>query len=469
VIARTLAELARDTEGTLVRGEAAATLTGVTIDSRAAAAGDAFFAIRGHRQDGHAFAADALARGARALVLTHLPAGLPLADDTGVVLVDDTTRALGRLAAAHRRRHAIPVVAVTGSNGKTTTKELLALVLSCRFRVLRATGSFNNQWGLPLTLLGLDETHEAAVIELGMNAPGEIAALARIAQPTIGIVTTVAPAHVEFLGSIEGVQKAKGELVAAIPPEGVAVLNADDPRVLALARTARGRVVTFGLAERAEVRVGAVVATADGLTFSLTAGGATAAVRLPLPGRHNAVNAAAAVAAGGVLGVPLAEAARALGGAVAVKGRLTWREIAGVRVLDDTYNANPASLRAALEVLAEAARAAGRGRTWVILGDMLELGPLAEAAHRDAGAWIAAVPVAGLLTVGPRAGRAGEAARAAGCPDVTAWDTPAAAAAGLAPRLEAGDRVLVKGSRGMRMEQAIEALARAAGAELARC
>jgi UDP-N-acetylmuramoyl-tripeptide--D-alanyl-D-alanine ligase len=470
VIARTLAELAHDAEGTLTRGEAATVVTGVTIDSRAAAPGDAFFAIRGHRQDGHAFASDALARGARALVLTHLPAGLPLAADTGVVLVDDTTRALGRLAAAHRRRYAIPVVAVTGSNGKTTTKELLALVLSCRFRVLRASGSFNNQWGLPLTLLGLDETHEAAVIELGMNAPGEIAALARIAQPTIGVVTTVAPAHVEFLGSIEGVQKAKGELVEAVPPGGVVVLNADDPLVLALARTARGRVVTFGLAEGADVRVASVVATAEGLTFSLTADGATAPVRLPLPGRHNAGNAAAAVAAGGALGVPLAEAARALGGAVAVKGRLHWREIAGVRVLDDTYNANPPSLRAALDVLAEAARAAaGRGRTWVILGDMLELGPLAEAAHRDAGAWIAAVPVAGLFTVGARARGAGEAARAAGCPDVSAWDTPPAAAAALAPRLEAGDRVLVKGSRGMRMEQAVEALARAAGAELARC
>jgi UDP-N-acetylmuramoyl-tripeptide--D-alanyl-D-alanine ligase len=469
VIALTLAELARDTEGALIRGESAARVSGVTIDSRAAAAGNVFFAIRGHRQDGHAFAADALARGARALVLTHLPPGLPLADDTGVVLVDDTTRALGRLAAAHRRRHAIPVVAVTGSNGKTTTKELLALVLACRFRVLRASGSFNNQWGLPLTLLGLDETHEAAVIELGMNAPGEIAALARIAQPTVGVVTTVAPAHVEFLGSIEGVQKAKGELVEAIPPDGVVVLNADDPLVLGLARAARGRVVTFGLAEGADVRVGAVAATAEGLTFSLTAGGATVPVRLPLPGRHNAGNAAAAVAAGRTLGVPLAEAARALGGAIAVKGRLVWREIAGVRVLDDTYNANPPSLRAALEVLGEAARAAGQGRTWVILGDMLELGPLAETAHRDAGAWIAAVPVAGLLTVGCRARRAGEAARAAGCPDVSAWDAPEAAAAALAPRLRAGDRVLVKGSRGMRMEQAVEALARTAGPEAARC
>ena len=465
----TLAEVVRGTHGALVGGRLDAVVTGVTIDSRHAAPGNVFFAIRGHHQDGHAFAADALARGARALVLTHLPPDLRVSGDVSVLLVDDTTQALGRLAAFHRRRYAIPVVAITGSNGKTTTKELAALVLSRRLRVLKASGSFNNQWGLPLTLLGLEPTHEAAVIELGMNAPGEIAALARIAQPTVGVVTTIASAHVEFLGSIQGVQKAKGELVEAIPPDGVVILNADDPLVLGLARQARGRVATFGSSADADVRVADVVPTAAGLTFSLTAGGATAPVHLPLPGRHNAGNAAAAVAVGQVLGVSLAEAALALAEATPVKGRLVWREAGGIRILDDTYNANPPSLRAALDVLRQAADAAGRGRTWMIFGDMLELGTLAEAAHTDAGAWIAAVPVVGLLTVGPRARTAGVAARAAGCRDVLACDTPEEAASRLAPRLLAGDRVLVKGSRGMRMERAVEILRGELGAGVVRC
>jgi UDP-N-acetylmuramoyl-tripeptide--D-alanyl-D-alanine ligase len=465
----TLAELVRATQGRLAAGRPEGALGGVTIDSRAAVPGSVFFAIRGHRQDGHAFVADALARGARTLVLTRLPAGIGLPEDVGIVVVDDTTQALGRLAAFHRGRHAIPVVAITGSNGKTTTKELVALVLSRRFRVLRASGSFNNQWGLPLTLLGLGPEDQAAVVELGMSAPGEIAALARIAQPTVGVVTTIAPAHLEFLGSLEGVQKAKGELVEAIPPEGIVILNADDPLVLGLVRAARGRVVTFGADARADVRVVDLASAADGLTFSLRSGSTTVSVRLPLPGRHNAGNAAAAAAVGQVLGVSLAEAAGALADAVAVRGRLVWHEAGGVRVLDDTYNANPPSLRAALDVLREAGEAAGFGRTWVILGDMLELGALSETAHRDAGAWIAALPVAGLLAVGARARTAATAAQAVGCPDVTTWETPEGAAARLAGRLAAGDRVLVKGSRGMRMERAVETLLSELGAGARPC
>jgi UDP-N-acetylmuramoyl-tripeptide--D-alanyl-D-alanine ligase len=463
----TVQDIVRATQGALVAGDLGIPVTGVSIDSRSLGVGEAFFAIVGHRLDGHAFLAEAAARGAACLIVHTLPDEVPA--NVPLVLVEETTRALGALAAWHRGRFAIPVVAVTGSNGKTTTKELTAGVLATRWEVLRPERSFNNQWGLPLTLLGLEPAHEVAVIELGMNAPGEIAALARIAQPTVGVVTTIASAHVEFLGSIEGVQKAKGELVEAIPPDGVVILNADDPLVLGLARQARGRVATFGSSADADVRVADVVPTAAGLTFSLTAGGATVPVRLPLPGRHNAGNAAAAVAVGQVLGVSLAEAALALAEATPVKGRLVWREAGGIRILDDTYNANPPSLHAALDVLRQAADAAGRGRTWVIFGDMLELGTLAEAAHTDAGAWIAAVPVAGLLTVGRRARTAGVAARAAGCRDVLACDTPEEAASRLAPRLLAGDRVLVKGSRGMRMERAVEILLGELGAGVARC
>ena len=465
----TLADLVRGTQGALVGGRLDGVVTGVSIDSRTCRPGDAFFAIRGANQDGHAFIGHARARGAVCAVVTRLPPGFHPEDDFGLVLVDDTTAALQRLAAVHRRRFSIPVVGVTGSNGKTTTKELIATVLSARRRVLKPAASYNNQWGVPLTLLSLSPEHEAAVIELGMNAVGEIAALAQICQPTVGVVTTIAPAHLEGVGSIEGVQKAKGELVEAVPPEGLVVLNADEPLVLALAARARARVATFGQADSASVRLGDVTTTEGGLAFRLWAGNASADVRLPLVGRHNAWNAAAAAAVGLALGVALDEAAAALALATPVRARLVWREAGGVRVLDDTYNANPASMRAALDTLRDVP---GGGRRFAILGDMLELGAHSEAAHRDVGLWAAALPLAGLVAVGPAMRRAAEVAREAGCPEVAVLAEPEAAAAHLASHLAPGDRVLVKGSRGMRMERAVEALLARLGASpgsTARC
>jgi UDP-N-acetylmuramoyl-tripeptide--D-alanyl-D-alanine ligase len=460
-----LAELVRGTQGALVGGHPTAVVRGVSIDSRTCAPGDAFFAIQGHHRDGHAFVADARARGAGAAVVSRAPADLALPGDFPVVLVDDTTAALQRLAAFHRDRLALPVVAITGSMGKTTTKELSALVLARRYRVLKAAGSFNNQWGLPLTLLALEPAHEAAVLELGMNAFGEIAALARLARPSLGVVTAIAPAHLQGVGSLEGVQKAKGELVLAIPPDGIVVLNADDPLVLGLARAARGRILTYGQAASADVRLGAVTVASDGLAFTLTAGDARVDVRLPLAGRHNAWNATAAAAVGTALGVPLDEAAAALAGAAPVKGRLHWREAGGVRILDDTYNANPVSLRAALDALA----ARPGGRAWVVFGDMLELGPGSDDAHVEAGRWIAGAGAAGLATAGAGARRTAAAAQAAGCPDVAALETPEAAAAHVAARVAPGDRVLIKGSRGMRMERGAEALVRQLGGEVLAC
>jgi UDP-N-acetylmuramoyl-tripeptide--D-alanyl-D-alanine ligase len=450
-----VAELIRGTRGALVGGHPEAVVRGVSIDSRTCAPGDAFFAIQGHHRDGHAFVADARARGAGAAVVSRPPGELALPGDFPVVLVEDTTAALQRLAAFHRDRLALPVVAITGSMGKTTTKELAALVLARRYRVLKAAGSFNNQWGLPLTLLTLEPTHEAAVLELGMNAFGEIAALARLARPSVGVVTAIAPAHLAGVGTLEGVQKAKGELVEAIPLDGVVVLNADDPLVLALARAARGRVVTYGQAAAADVRLGAVTVAPDGLAFTLTAGGARADVRLPLAGRHNAWNATAAAAVGTALGVPLEAAAAALAGAAPVRGRLHWRSAGGVRILDDTYNANPMSVRAALDALREAP---GGGRRWVILGDMLELGTITEAAHREVGTWVAGLPVDGLAAVGSAMRLAAEAARVGGCPDVATFASPEGAATYVLSRVARGDRVLVKGSRGMRMERGVDAL-----------
>jgi len=451
----TVQDIVRATHGALVTGDLAVPVMGVSIDSRTLGVGEAFFAIQGHRLDGHAFLADAAGRGASCLVVHALhddvPANVPL------VLVEDTTRALGLLAAWHRARFAIPVVAVTGSNGKTTTKELVAGVLGARWHVLKPASSFNNQWGLPLTLLRLAPEHQALVVEIGTNRPGEVAYLAEIARPTVGVVTNVAAVHTEFLGSLEGVREEKAALVRAVGPEGWVVLNADDPRVAGMAREAHGHVVAYGRAAGARVRVaGEAVEDARGLAFTLEADGARAPVRLAFAGGHNVVNALAAAAVGVALEWPLAEIARGLEGVRPVAGRCVWRDAGPVRVLDDTYNANPVSLRAALDAVA-AGHAPGN-RLVVVLGDMLELGPITEEAHREAGRAVVAAGAALLVGVGRHMREAVEAARDAGLGDTHHVMTFEDTVAHLLKRLAPGDTVLVKGSRGMRMERVVDAL-----------
>src|SRR5215470_5953069 len=279
----TVQDIVRATQGALVAGDLGIPVTGVSIDSRSLGVGEAFFAIHGHRLDGHAFLADAAARGAACLVVDALPDDVPA--NVPLVLVEDTTQSLGRLAAFHRSRFAIPVVAVTGSNGKTTTKELAASVLATRWEVLKPERSFNNQWGLPLTLLRLGPEHQAAMLEIGTNARGEIAALAALARPTVAIVTTVAAVHTEFLGSLDGVREEKAGLVRALPPDGVAVLNADDARVAGMARDTQARIVTYGRAASAHVRaVGEATDDEEGLRFTLEAGGERQLVTLALAG-----------------------------------------------------------------------------------------------------------------------------------------------------------------------------------------
>jgi UDP-N-acetylmuramoyl-tripeptide--D-alanyl-D-alanine ligase len=447
-------DIVRATQGALVGGDLGIPVTGVSIDSRTLAVGEAFFAIHGHRLDGHAFLGDAAARGAACLVVHTLPDDAPA--NVPLVLVEDTTRALGRLATWHRRRFAGPVVAVTGSSGKTTTKELVAGVLGTRWTVLRPERSFNNQWGLPLTLLRLGPAHQAAVIEIGTNQRGEVAALAAIAEPTVAVVTTVAAVHVEFLGSLDGVREEKAGLVRAVPADGAVVLNADDPRVAGMAAETAARVTTFGRAAGADVRVaGEVVEDEAGLTFTVVHAADAQPVRLALAGRHNVVNGLAAAAVGVALGLPLADVAAGLAGVPPVAGRCVWRTVGEVQVLDDTYNASPVSVRAALDAVA--GRRAGR-RVVVVLGDMLELGAMSEEAHREAGRQVAGLPADEFLGVGRAMQHAVEAARAAGLGAAWHLTTFEDTVAHLLKRLAPGDVVLVKGSRGMRMERVVDAL-----------
>jgi UDP-N-acetylmuramoyl-tripeptide--D-alanyl-D-alanine ligase len=450
----TVQDIVRATQGALVAGDLGIPVTGVSIDSRTLAVGEVFFAIQGHRLDGHGFLAEAASRGAACMVVHTLPDDVPA--NVPLVLVEDTTKALGRLAAWHRGRFAIPVVAVTGSNGKTTTKELTAGVLATRWTVLKPERSFNNQWGLPLTLLQLGPEHQAAMLEIGSNAPGEVAALAALAAPTVGIVTTVAAVHTEFLGSLEGVREEKAGLVRALPADGAAVLNADDARVAGMARDTRARVITYGRSSTAHVRaVGEIVDDERGLAFTLAAGVERCPVTLALAGRHNVTNALAAAAAGVALGLPLADIARGLADVRPVAGRCVWRRAGDVTILDDSYNASPTSVRAALETVAEHRR--GR-RLVVVLGDMLELGAISDDAHRDVGRAVAALAVDEFIGVGRAMQAAVDAARDAGLAEARHLTTFEDTVAHLLKRLTAGDLVLVKGSRGMRMERVVDAL-----------
>lgn len=450
----TVQDVVRATQGALVTGDLSVPVTGVSIDSRTLIVGDAFFAIVGHRLDGHAFLGEAAGRGAACIIVHALPDDVPA--NVPTILVEDTTRALGRLAAWHRAKFPVPVVAITGSIGKTTAKELTAAVMATRFNVLKPASSFNNQWGLPLTLLRLTSEHQAAVVELGTNQRGEIAALAAIAGPTVGVVTVVAPVHTEFLGSIDGVREEKAALVRALGADGIAVLNADDARVASMARDCAGRVVTYGVAPTATVRaVGEVIDGETGLRFALEVAGRRVPVALTLGGRHNVTNALAAAAVGVALKLDLEDVARGLGEARAPARRGQWVVAGDVTILDDTYNASPTSVRAALQMLS--ARRRGR-RAVVVLGDMLELGAMTDEAHREMGREVAALPADEFVGIGRAAALAVEAARTAGIAEAYHAKSYDDAVAHLVKRLAPGDVVLVKGSRGMRMERVVDAL-----------
>ncbi len=441
-------------------GGAPERVQGVSTDSRSIPAGSAFVALRGERFDAHDFLGDALRAGAACAVVSReragsAPPGLP------VLLVPDTLRALGALARHHRLRFRIPVVGVTGSNGKTTTRQMIAGILSTRGPVLASEGNLNNEVGVPLTLLRLGPEHEAAVIEMGMSARGEIARLAALAEPRVGVVTNALPAHLAGLGSVDGVADAKGELYKGLPADGVVVANADDPRMLARARKSGRRTLTFsaGADREADVVVLRVLSQdATGLRFVLGLGTKEVEVALPLVGEHNAVNAAAAAAAALSLGCTDREIVRGLAGVRPVGRRLRVERLpSDVLLLDDCYNANPASMRAALLTLRQLA---GGGRALAALGDMLELGPAGDDLHRELGREAAAAGLAALATFGPGARLARDAAVAAGLPAGDAFHTedPLALVAFVKDRLRPGDALLVKGSRGMKLERLVEAL-----------
>ncbi|MEW5865377.1 MAG: UDP-N-acetylmuramoyl-tripeptide--D-alanyl-D-alanine ligase [Bacillota bacterium] len=459
-----LDEVVKATGGSCEATGAHPSFSGVTTDSRKVAGGEIFFALSGPNFDGHQFAKDAVERGARGVVISSRERTGDLPGTAAVIVVNNTLKALQKLATYNRCRLGIPVVAITGSTGKTTTKDMAYSIFAERVRCAKTQENFNNEVGVPLTLLSLEPHHEVCVVELAMRGSGQIRDLAEIARPDVGVVTNVGPSHVELLGSIENVAAAKAELVEALGADGIAVLNSDCPHTAAMKDKTSAKVTFFGVEQAADVQASEIeLLGAEGTNFTMSYGERSFRVHVPAPGMHNVYNALAASAAAFVLGLDSFAVADGLDHFEPAHQRLGIIETRqGYIVIDDTYNANPASMRAALSTLRQVA---GSRRKIAVLGNMLELGEISAEAHRDLGRTAMALPCDVLVTVGDLARLAGEEAlrlgKAAG--SVLMFDDRGEAARAVEWLARPGDVILVKGSRAMKMEEVVSALVEGIG------
>lgn len=449
----TASDIAVYAGGAVVQGDPRTAVWGAAIDSREIARGMLFIALRGGHTDGHRFAGDALRRGAAAALVC---ADVPEAPQNAVLIrTADTLHGLQRLARGLRDRRPLRVVGITGSVGKTSTKEMAALVLAERFETARSPENWNTEIGVPLVLVNLPDAAEVAVIEMAMRGPGQIRELVEVARPEIGVVTAVGESHMDFFDDREQLAAAKGELVEGLPAEGTAVLNADDPLALGLAARGPARVMTFGFGDADVTARDVQIRPGAGSTFALRVQGEEARVTLAVPGRHTIQNALGAAAIGAAVGVPVDAIARGLGRAQSVAQRLEVQRIGGMLVINDVYNSSPRSMAAALEVMDELP---GRPRI-AVLGDMRELGVLSLGAHRQVGREVARHRVDVLIALGPLAADMAAAAGEAGLPRVVHTLDPADALAALRREMGSGAVVLVKGSRALEMEQIVDGLA----------
>ncbi|HLY62204.1 MAG TPA: UDP-N-acetylmuramoyl-tripeptide--D-alanyl-D-alanine ligase [Terriglobia bacterium] len=438
-------------------GEGGRVAGGYSIDSRTVRPGDLFFAIRGPRMNGHDFVAQALERGAVGAVVEKgfLDSGLPVLSSS-LILVPDTTAALQKLALVVRRKWGRRLVAITGSAGKTTTKEMTAALLSQRLSVLKSPGNLNNDYGLPLALLQLEPSHEVAVVELAMSAPGEIASLARIAEPQVGVVTNVAPVHLQFFDSVDSIAAAKRELIENLPADGTAVLNNDDERVRRFNEGFRGKVVTFGLEPGALFQAVDLRQSGEpGTSFSVLGKGIKAEFKVNLPGRHNVKNALAAIATASLFDIPVPALQDALARFQTLHQRSEVLTLAGgITILNDSYNSNPLALEMMLDTLANWPT---EGRRIVVAGEMLELGPASRALHHEAGRKCVQSEVDWLLAVQGDAQYILEGALEAGLrADHGRFFSTSEEAGNYCLSLgRQGDVILVKGSRGVHLEKVI--------------
>ena len=474
----TLNEITRATGAEIVQS-GSDYFTDIVTDTRKLKSSCLFLALKGERFNGEDFAAEAIRRGAAGVIVSRSISEanmVQLQDGDGTVLtVPDTLLAYQQIAHLHRMRFHLPVVAITGSNGKTTTKDLTAAVLSARGPVQKTQANFNNEVGLPLTLLGIRPEHVAAVVEIGMRGLHQIDKLAPLAAPSVGIVTNVGETHMELLGSLENIARAKSELVEAIPVGGTVILNNDNTYVAAMRRQARPgvKVLTFGIEPgpadsslgTTDIRAEDIRTEGQQTRFFVDYGGERHEYVVPMVGRHNVYNALAAIAAGFALGETPQEIADGLQQLEATKMRFECERLGDWNIVNDAYNASPMSMKAAIETLdalvkekLAAGEAAYNGRMIAVMGDMFELGSVAESAHTEVGRELAEHGFAAVVTRGELAHHIAEAARTGGVPEVYECDSHEAAAAKLKEILQPGDTVLFKGSRGMQMEKIIDLL-----------
>ncbi|MBW2620222.1 MAG: UDP-N-acetylmuramoyl-L-alanyl-D-glutamate--2,6-diaminopimelate ligase [Deltaproteobacteria bacterium] len=458
----TTAEILEATGGDLLLGDLKHSFSGISIDSRSISVDELFVAIKGDIHDGHSFTSNVIERGVSGLLIdrakTHTLSGKESTENVLVcITVKDTIRALGDIAAFNRKRSNAAVVSITGSNGKTSTRKMTAEVVSRRFSTLSTSGNLNNQIGLPLTLLNLNLNHRWAVLELGMNSPGEIKRLGEICSPDIGVITNIGPAHLEGLGSLDAIMQAKGELLEEIKPDGTAVLNADDPRVLQLADYTSRKVLLFGLSKNALIRALTVKETGTGLSFTLVLPEESITVDLKTPAIFMVSNALAAAAVGYLLGLTAGEIKEGLENFKPVKGRMNILKTGkGINIIDDTYNANPDSMKAAINTLMSLK---GNNRGILVAGDMLELGEHAESMHRNIGRIAAGSDIAKLYVTGQFAQTVAMGAMDEDMDSRDIFtDTKEKILEDIKDRTGPGDWVLVKGSRGMTMETIVQGL-----------
>ena len=447
----TVSQIAQFAGASLSSGDGTVVINKVSTDSRTIKPGELFVALRGENFEGHDFVETSAKAGATgALVDLNWAGSVP--NNFALLRATDALQAYQTLAANYRRSLAVKVLAVTGSNGKTSTKDFAASVLARRFQITKTEGNFNNHVGLPRTILEATSGDEVAVWEIGMNHPGEIAALAKIAAPDAAIITNIGVAHIEFMGSREAIATEKGALAEAVEPQGTVILNADDPFSKGIAARTRAKVVLAGTTG-GTVRAIEIRQSADGSEFTIVEGAHRCRAQLPVAGSHMVQNALLAVAAGRAFGLSIEECAAGLAAAPLTKARLQMKEIGGVQFLDDSYNANTDSMKAALRTLVELDT---EGKRIAVLGEMRELGAESERGHREVGEAAATLGVDQLITIGDAAELIAEGARTAGLDKVSSARSTAEAAKLLGEIAEPGDLVLIKGSRAARTEEVIE-------------
>jgi UDP-N-acetylmuramoyl-tripeptide--D-alanyl-D-alanine ligase len=435
----------------LVGGFPKTVVESVCTDSRTLKPGQLFVALRGENFDAHNFVEGVAKSGAAGAIVDRGWSGT-VPKEFALLRASDTLRAYQDLAANYRKSLSLKVLAITGSNGKTSTKDFAAAVLAKKFRVTKTEGNFNNHVGLPRTILEATTEDEIGVWEIGMNHPGEIAALARIAQPDAGIITNIGVAHIEFMGTREAIADEKGALVEAVRPDGWLILNADDPFTGRIAPRAQARVILCGTTS-GSIRAAEISQSAAGSDFTILEGAHRCRAQLPVPGLHMIQNALFAVAAGRAFGVSLEEAANALASAPLSKARLQVKRIHGVQFLDDSYNANPDSMKAALRTLVELE---ADGKRIAVLGEMLELGSESERGHAEVGEKAATLGIDHLIAIGETAKFTVGAAKKAGLKNAVAVESTTEAAELLEQIAKTGDLVLIKGSRSARTEEVLE-------------